>query len=213
MVRLVRRLLGRPLYPDSLEPAFAREVGLAARLERRPPSPSGQSFAQRSIYESWASPWMFHVLEMDERSNAWAGVEGRHPFYDRRVLEFVFAIPEQQRARLDLTKVVLRNAMTGLLPERVRQRRTKARFDRVFIDTFNRLGGERLFETMALETQGWVSARRMRQLCRERLATYPSNLWPLWTAFAIELWFRVMFATPPECVRPHQTAPSRATLR
>ena len=137
---------------------------------------------------------MFHLLEMDDRSNAWAGVEGRHPFYDRRVLEFVFAIPEEQRARLDLTKLVLRKAMTGLLPVHIRERRTKGRFGRVFIETFNRIGGEFLFETMAMESQGWVNAKRMRQLCHERMAAYPSDLWPLWTTFAVELWFREVFA-------------------
>jgi asparagine synthase (glutamine-hydrolysing) len=155
------------------------------------------TYAQRSIYDNWASPWMFHVLEMDDRSNAWAGVEGRHPFYDRRVIEFAFAIPEEQRARLDLTKFVLRKAMKSLLPERIRERRTKGQFGQVFIETFNRIGGERLFCTMAMESKGWVDARRMQQLCHERLVGYPSNLWPLWTIFAAELWFREVFALPP----------------
>jgi asparagine synthase (glutamine-hydrolysing) len=208
MVQLARRLLRRPRYPYSIEPAFARDVLLAARLDREPPRPRRMTYAQRTIYDCWVFPWMFHLLEMDDRSNAWAGVEGRHPFYDRRVLEFVFAIPEQQRARLDLTKFVLRNAMTGLLPERIRERRTKGLFGRIFIETFNRVGGELLFETMAMESKGWVNARRMRQLCHERLAMYPSNLWPLWTTFAVELWFREVFASWPQCARPGETIES-----
>ena len=57
--------------------------------------------------------------------------------------------------------------------------------------------GERFFDTMTMESLGWVSAQRMRQLCRERLARYPTNLWPLWTTFAVELWFREMFALHP----------------
>ena len=103
-----------------------------------------------------------------------------------------------REAAKGLTKFVLRKAMKGLLPERIRERRTKSLLGRVFIATFNRIGGESVFETMAMESQGWVNARRMRQLCRERLAMYPSDLWPLWTTFAVELWFREVFAPLPK---------------
>jgi asparagine synthase (glutamine-hydrolysing) len=210
MVRLLRRILRRQLYPYAIEPAFADDVRLAMRLDQEPPCPRSLPYAQRSIYQSWTSPWMIHLLEMDDRSNAWAGVEGRHPFYDRRVLEFVFAIPEDERARLDRTKFVLRNAMKGLLPELVRERRTKARFGRVFIQTFNRIGGELLFETMAMESKGWVNAQRMRQLCHERLEKHPSDLWPLWTTFAVELWFREVFMNSPARIQPGDTITSAA---
>jgi asparagine synthase (glutamine-hydrolysing) len=200
-VRLLRWLLRRPGYHSAIESAFARNAALSARLEREPRRPRAMSHAQRTIYDTWASPWMVHVLEMDERGNAAAGVEGRHPFYDRRVVEFAFAIPEDQRARFDLTKVVLRNAMKGLLPQSVRERRDKGRFGRVFIETFNRIGGEFCFDSMAMESKGWVNAERMRQLCRERLATYPCDLWPLWTTFAVDLWFGEVCAnsTTPTC--------------
>jgi asparagine synthase (glutamine-hydrolysing) len=214
VVRLLKQLRRRPWYPDSIEPAFAREVGLAERLDSDPPRPLPMSYAQRTIYDYWVLPWLFHLLEMDDRSNAWAGVEGRHPFCDRRLSEFIFAIPEEQRARLDLTKFILREAMKGLLPERIRQRRTKGQFGRVFIETFNRIGGDRFFETMTMESQGWVNAQRMQQLCRERLAAYPSNLWPLWTTFAAELWFREVFASTRGWVKDRETiAPTRAAPR
>jgi hypothetical protein len=95
--------------------------------------------------------------------------------------------------------------MKGLLPERIRERRTKGQFGQVFIQTFNRVGGELLFETMAMESKGWVNAERMRQLCVERLRMYPSNLWPLWTTFAVELWFREVFAPVGAIVRCRDT--------
>jgi asparagine synthase (glutamine-hydrolysing) len=195
MMRTLKKLTHRPFYPCAIEPAFARQVGLVERLDATPQRPRGMSYAQRSIYDAWASPWLFHLLEMDDRSNAWSGVEGRHPFYDRRVIEFLFAIPEDQRERADCTKVALRHAMRGLLPETVRQRRTKSQFGRVFIEVFNHICGEGFFDRMAMESMGWVNAQRMRQLCHDRLANYPSNLWPLWTTFAAELWFREVFAS------------------
>jgi asparagine synthase (glutamine-hydrolysing) len=194
-VRMLKWLLRRPQYPHPIERSFAGEINLVERMDNEPSRPPQMSYAQRPIYDAWVSPWLSHLLDMDDRSNAWAGVEGRHPFYDRRVIEFAFAIPEEQRARLDLTKFVLRQAMKGLLPDLVRERRTKGQFGRVFIETFNKIGGERFFDSMTMESQGWVNAARMRQLCRERLGKYPTNLWPLWTTFAVELWFREVFAS------------------
>jgi asparagine synthase (glutamine-hydrolysing) len=220
LVSLLRRLLGRLPYPYSIEPAFAHAVQLRARIEREPQRPRHMTYSQRSIYESWAVPWLVHLLEMDDRSNAWAGIEGRHPFYDQRVLEFSFAIPEEQRARLNLTKFVLRTAMKGLLPELVRERQDKSEFGLIFINTFKSVGGEALFDSMAMASKGWVSSERMQQLCRDRLAAYPSNLWPLWTTFAVELWFREVFANLANSAEPSSgsgpafassSAPSRAT--
>ena len=40
----------------------------------------------------------------------------RHPFLDRRLVEYVLAVPGEQLYRVDSTKSLLRHAMTGLLP-------------------------------------------------------------------------------------------------
>ncbi len=53
----------------------------------------------------------------------------RHPFRDVRVVEALLAFPHEQRWRPGLTKPVLRRAMTGVLPERVRTRTSQTTFD------------------------------------------------------------------------------------
>ena len=45
-----------------------------------------------------------------------AGVETRSPMYDRRVLEFMARRPREDRFCLGETKLLLRQAMSGLLP-------------------------------------------------------------------------------------------------
>src|SRR5581483_3873902 len=52
-----------------------------------------------------------------------AGVELRLPYRDRRLVEFMLAIPAHQLYRHGLYKHVLRTAMVGVLPERIRRRR------------------------------------------------------------------------------------------
>lgn len=50
-------------------------------------------------------------------------VELRHPYRDRRLIEFILAVPAHQLYRQGLYKPILRNAMQGILPERIRRRR------------------------------------------------------------------------------------------
>ena len=52
-----------------------------------------------------------------------AGVEIRRPFRDRRLIEWMLSIPAHLLYRPGWTKWILRQAMVGILPERVRCRR------------------------------------------------------------------------------------------
>ena len=55
-------------------------------------------------------------------------VELRAPYLDRRVIDFLLAISPRFRFANGLTKVILRQAMAGILPQQVCQRTTFAHF-------------------------------------------------------------------------------------
>jgi asparagine synthase (glutamine-hydrolysing) len=55
-------------------------------------------------------------------------MEFRYPFCDRRIAEFVLALPPRWVPRLLREKEVLRQALKGVLPDAVRERRDKADF-------------------------------------------------------------------------------------
>jgi asparagine synthase (glutamine-hydrolysing) len=63
----------------------------------------------------------------DRNSMAWS-IESRVPFLDYRLVEFVAGLPDHLKLRGATTKVVLREAMRGGIPESVRQRRDKMGF-------------------------------------------------------------------------------------
>ena len=56
--------------------------------------------------------------EENDRNTAEFGIETRHPFGDRRVMEFAFAIPEDLRCRGGVPKFVVREAVRDRLPPR-----------------------------------------------------------------------------------------------
>lgn len=189
----VRSLRRRPLVPAFINPALARRIDLADRLQSEPRRPAGMSFGQFALYESFHSGWVAHGVDIFDRSTARFGVEERHPFHDRRLYEFLMAIPDDQRARNFQRKFILRNAMRGLVPDEVLARRDKADFSILFVEALERIGGERFFDEMALEAAGWVDRTEFLRMYRQRTADYlDSNIWPLWTTFALELWYRLI---------------------
>lgn len=70
-------------------------------------------------------PALLHYEDRD--SMAWS-IEARVPFLDYRLVEYVFALPNEQKINQGMTKVVLREAMKGILPEKVRTRQSKLGF-------------------------------------------------------------------------------------
>jgi asparagine synthase (glutamine-hydrolysing) len=52
------------------------------------------------------------------------GIELRHPYRDRRLVEFMISLPGYQLYSQGLYKIILRNAMKSILPESIRTRKT-----------------------------------------------------------------------------------------
>jgi asparagine synthase (glutamine-hydrolysing) len=111
-----------PQYPRWLAPDFARRLNLQARVKEwnrlssvSPPHPV--------LPEGHASlsPWYWsHLFELESAGITHCSVEVRHPFFDLRIVNFLLALPPFP---LYFQKRLLRDAVAGRLPERIRTRR------------------------------------------------------------------------------------------
>ncbi|HEV7503795.1 MAG TPA: asparagine synthase-related protein [Thermoanaerobaculia bacterium] len=132
--RGLRRALGigqEELSQPWLDPDFARR---ARRAGRRQPAGAGASPSRQAIHAKLVgTPWYWRLANWHDRNSASFGIEVRHPFLDRRLVEYVLALPGEQLFRLGSSKNLLRRAMRGILPERIRLRADKTRFTS-FID-------------------------------------------------------------------------------
>ena len=202
--RAIRSLRGgnQEFFPW-INPEFARRVDLLDRIHTSRPGPRFPTFAQQDVYKEVFHGTNVHAVELEERSDAWSGLDGRHPFQDRRIVEFAVALPESQRWRQSQQKFVLRQAMRGLLPESVRQRSSKGDFTNSFQDAFRLLGGETLFDYLAIETLGWVDGDQARKILRLELSANAciqqrrgciSQCYPVWMIAGVDLWFRSVFS-------------------
>jgi asparagine synthase (glutamine-hydrolysing) len=57
------------------------------------------------------------------------GVEIRMPFLDYRILQFAFSIPYTSKVRGGYTKAIVRDALKGIVPDRILKRKTKIGFN------------------------------------------------------------------------------------
>lgn len=132
------RLLARATLAAML-PGWARGIARPAppswlnaeRLGVRPPHPvdagphgSLQALSRAQLL-STSLPMLLH---WEDRNSMAHSVEARVPFLDYRLVEFALALPDDLKINCGMTKVVLRESMKEILPERVRIRADKLGF-------------------------------------------------------------------------------------
>jgi asparagine synthase (glutamine-hydrolysing) len=85
------------------------------------------SFSQEQIYVELSSGGLAgYGLEAFNLMCREVGMEARYPYLDTRLIEFCLAVPSAELSRHYQTKLLLRRAMAGILPEKVRLRVGKA---------------------------------------------------------------------------------------
>jgi len=201
ILRGLRGLINRSdTTPAWIEPAFSRAIGLPERMRREVDWRRFSSCAQGALYTASTSGFQTHAIEMEERSASNFGIEVRHPFHDRRIIEFAMAIPEGQRSRGVCDKFILRRAMRNYLPETVRRRQTKAEFSQVFKKALQAQGGESIFDSLSIAAAGWVDATKIKRMYKQfKQLNIPedrainTDLWSFWHVFGIELWFNRVY--------------------
>lgn len=125
------------LDPSALfQPGFIDQLKLAeyqADLYRealaevpRLPGESPREARLREISYLTLTRWLPILLEKKDRMSMAVGLEGRVPFCDHRLVEYVFNIPWALKQAFELEKGLLREAVKDMLPESVVQRKKAA---------------------------------------------------------------------------------------
>lgn len=143
---------------------------------------------------------LVHGREVAERYAAAFGIEERHPFHDRRIIEFALALPPDRLLRDGTHKLVLREALAGRVPDSSRLRQDKAEFSHLVAEALLTPSISGALRSLAIADRGWVSAEHVHAMLLEtkRLyevgsSDYRRHLWPLWMVFGVETWYREAF--------------------
>lgn len=101
--------------------------------------------------------------EFEDRLNSSLQLELRRPFFNHAIIQFSFSTPERLRSRGRLTKWLHRQAMRGLLPDKVLDRTTKADFMVAFHRYLENLGHELAVEVVPRRA-AWLKTGRAMEI-------------------------------------------------
>ena len=173
-----------------LRPRIARLSG-ASRSHYRP------HFSTRSEHLAHLrSPMLAEGLELFDRVMAAAGVEGRYPFFDRRLVEYCLSLPSDQKLADGFSRVVARRALEGVLPDAVRWRAGKG-LPGLHIIPSLRANRERLDELFLQDPavlEPYVNMDVLRATYRDFREGRPTEFTTvirLWSAAALGYWLRL----------------------
>jgi asparagine synthase (glutamine-hydrolysing) len=200
-LRPIARALGVPAVPLWIASDFATRMGLRDAPPPRVVAPG--RLARTDVREGFEDAWTHMALDMYQRGSTEWAIEDRHPFFDRRVVEFALSLPDEQRWQRGRSRYVLRNALGARLPSVVRDRPDsgKGDFSHVYLAPLEALGGEAFFSDSLVTAQaGWVVAAQARALLRRVRAhraagdpNYGDAAFRLWTIAAVEMWYAGIF--------------------
>jgi asparagine synthase (glutamine-hydrolysing) len=125
--RGLNRRSERSSYPYApwVRPEFAERIGLAEIVKEAEPQPTMENHARRMRYKLVFAFMHLRGMVWSERTWARYGLSFADPWSDRRLAEFVLAVPQWRIQRVGEYKRIARLAMRGLMPEQVRQRAGK----------------------------------------------------------------------------------------
>ncbi len=161
------------------------------------------------------------VFEHQRRRAALAGVRARHPLLDLDLVELGLRQPPRATFDRRYSRPVLRASVAGLLPDAVRLRPGKARFESLIVDCLTGSDGatvRRLLTDPGLELGAYVDPAAMRGALFDTDAELRGSpfrwMWQVWRLTTAECWLRAQ-AQPVDALLPlgAPASPTRIAIR
>jgi asparagine synthase (glutamine-hydrolysing) len=148
-------------------------------------------------------------LRAEDRNCDAAGLNHCDPFFDYRLVEFMFRVPGRMKIRDGVTKRLLREAMRGILPEETRTRIKKTGWNAPAHIWFNGPAVEQLRDLVhsrAFRERGIYDIAEVVRLIEEHRTIVntgearDNHMMFLWQLLNVELWFQEVVDRVPELV-------------
>ncbi len=178
-----------PLNPD-----FANRIGFAERLEAQRERYRAAQSAKRDHILSFEEGMVPSAMEFADIANAAFGIEGRYPFFDKRLVELCVALPREQRMDRGLNRVIVRRAMGDILPRTVRDRGSKGNPNRNFAEALLSHERDRLDDVIlggSEMIEPYIDSAALQAIYR-RFVGQPGirDAYSVFTAATLAMWLR-----------------------
>ncbi|MCG6136156.1 MAG: lasso peptide isopeptide bond-forming cyclase [Nostoc sp. LLA-1] len=127
---------------------FAEDIHLEERIYKFNADPQPPLTVREEHWRNLTQGILAYTFEQADQYAAMFSLEARHPFMDKRLVEFCLALPSEQKLDQGWGRVVMRRALAGILPEKIQWRGGKADMTPNFNDGLLNRNREILSEVM-----------------------------------------------------------------
>ncbi|WP_265562947.1 asparagine synthase (glutamine-hydrolyzing) [Streptomyces hygroscopicus] len=161
----------------------------------RPPLGDGETGLQTVAFDTQHYEFSLRLPELllmrIDRFSMAHSVEARVPFLDPELVEFAYRLPVHYKVDRDRTKVVLRQALADIVPERVMKRR-KQGFGAPIAHWLRGPMGDALLDLLDSPAMGrYFRTRTLAEMAAEHRAGRAQHAWSLWPVLNFAVWHRV----------------------
>lgn len=192
-----RRMRGQTLPAQPImSREFARHARVRQHVQQLQVIASKQPRTlQEEHWRNLTAGGLAYIFELSDKTAAAHGIEARHPFMDKRLAEFCLALPPQQKLHHGWPRRILRTAMTGILPETIRLRRSKSNLEPNFVHTLLTFERQRIDQLIYADADAakayfdWPHVQTAYQrLCAHAYSS--EDIMAVWKAVNLTLWLR-----------------------
>jgi asparagine synthase (glutamine-hydrolysing) len=179
---------------DWLDPAFAAQHRVTDRW-----TPRHGSLLHATLYDEATRTSLPALLHWEDRNSMAFSIEARTPFLDYRLAEFAARLPNAALIRHGQSKRVVRDAMRGVIPERVRTRLDKKGFSTpqdTWFRTILRTWASDILNSPAMAARGFADVTKLKSLLAAHVTGGCNHSAILWRAISVELWARTFLDQP-----------------
>jgi asparagine synthase (glutamine-hydrolysing) len=137
---------------------------------------------------------MEHLLKWEDRNSMWFSLEARVPFLDYRLVEKTIATSDDFKIRNGTTKYILREAMIGILPEKIRLRQDKIGFgtpqDEWLKETAWQILINDVLDSKSFKDRDLIDTQYAKKLYKKHLSGEVNVSKEIWKWVHLEMWFR-----------------------
>lgn len=154
----------------------------------------------RGLNESLVQHFEFkleHLLKWEDHNSMWFSLESRVPFLDHHLVQRTLTLPAEKIINKATTKYILRQAMKGILPEKIRNRPEKIPFSTPWNKWFRRekmrkqiLG---VMDSGKFRDRGYLNPEKCLKNYQAHLDGKMNLAKEIWKWLSLELWLRKFF--------------------
>ena len=127
--KLLRKASGEdecPFFSDKyINKDFISKINLKNRIQDKCDDLNSKYTAKEIHYNILNDGFDQVVYEMVDKISAAFNVEMRYPFLDKRLIEFCYAVPTEQKRHNGWDRIIMRRAMENILPTEIQWRKDK----------------------------------------------------------------------------------------